>query len=208
MYFYLDTDDYKGKEEDIGPTIFDWTNDLVNKTGLSMSKIALPLKEELDSYYENIDNKQSNVSLVEEVVYKYTETLKVVFIVRKKLNELSGSIKKLVIIDPYFFPYSYSKNYIDTIIDILKPLELNIIHVITSKKNTNYDLKNKIQSRLDNSSIELTYSNDFHDRFWIVNDENGFLMGTSLNGLGKKFSIIQKLDVDDVTAIIHEYKRL
>ena len=42
----------------------------------------------------------------------------------------------------------------------------------------------------------------FHDRFWIANECCGFIAGTSLNGIGKKYSSINIMDKDDVINIV------
>jgi hypothetical protein len=53
-------------------------------------------------------------------------------------------------------------------------------------------------------SIKVKYSNDFHDRFWIANRNKGFCTGTSLNGVGKKISLINEIADEDVKDIIAE----
>ncbi|OOE39103.1 hypothetical protein BZG06_15875, partial [Salinivibrio kushneri] len=50
-------------------------------------------------------------------------------------------------------------------------------------------------------------TNDFHDRFWInpVN-QKGLIVGTSINGIGKKISLVDKLQDQDVEVILNELK--
>lgn len=55
-----------------------------------------------------------------------------------------------------------------------------------------------------NNTIEVRYTDDFHDRFWISNRKKGFYTGTSFNGIGKRISLINLLSEDDVTEIIEE----
>lgn len=53
-----------------------------------------------------------------------------------------------------------------------------------------------------NREIEVEYSDAFHDRFWIANGNKGFISGTSLNGVGKRYSLIEILSEEDVTSIM------
>jgi hypothetical protein len=56
-----------------------------------------------------------------------------------------------------------------------------------------------------NTSVQIRdFSTDeFHDRYWIDPDKNiGIVMGNSLNGLGNKIALIDKLNSDDVAEIV------
>ena len=52
--------------------------------------------------------------------------------------------------------------------------------------------------------IKIKYSYDFHDRFWIADRKKGFYTGTSINGIGKRISLINLLSEEDVEIIIDE----
>lgn len=58
----------------------------------------------------------------------------------------------------------------------------------------------KIASKIG-ISLTSTYSKDCRGRFWILNCKN-FFAGTSLNGIGKKISLINLLPDSDVEEIV------
>ena len=61
-----------------------------------------------------------------------------------------------------------------------------------------------------NTSIKVSqkYTDDFHDRFWIIDDKKGLFIGTSLNGIGKRYSLIDYLQDSDVANITLRYKQI
>ena len=60
--------------------------------------------------------------------------------------------------------------------------------------------------------LSCAHSDDFHDRFWIIDDGQnnckGVLVGTSLNGFAKKIFLIAPLDPTDITDILTEVNKL
>ena len=68
-------------------------------------------------------------------------------------------------------------------------------------------MKAEVASRLGalTPSITLQHSicNRYHDRFWITSTRSeGLVVGTSLNGLGKRYALVDKLAADDVHSIV------
>lgn len=115
---------------------------------------------------------------------------------------------KLIIIDQYIFPTSYDSNYANFFIDILDKYlpKINEITFITPKKH-NETLKttitNLLKARKPTIQINIKKSEDFHDRFWISDPNNkGVFLGTSLNGWGKKYALIDYINTTDVREII------
>ena len=53
----------------------------------------------------------------------------------------------------------------------------------------------------------MNNTKDIHDRFWIYG-ENGFVLGTSLNGIAKKITRIDLLDSNEVKIINEELKEM
>ena len=47
----------------------------------------------------------------------------------------------------------------------------------------------------------IKYTTAFHDRFWIADKTRGVFVGTSLNGIGKRYSIADYLREEDVREI-------
>jgi hypothetical protein len=57
-------------------------------------------------------------------------------------------------------------------------------------------------------SVEHSKSKYFHDRFWIADDLRGIFVGTSLNGLGKKYALVDNIRDSDTNSIVEELRRL
>lgn len=66
-----------------------------------------------------------------------------------------------------------------------------------------------IEGKLTDADIHYVLNNtkDIHDRFWIYG-ENGFVLGTSLNGIAKKITRIDLLDSNEVKIIKEELKEM
>ena len=86
-------------------------------------------------------------------------------------------------------------NYVDkTILDLLSKKNKNVdVHIITNS--------NGILSKLDISKfneqypkLKITYSNDYHDRFIIIDNDIIYHCGASLKDLGKKIFGINKIE--------------
>lgn len=73
--------------------------------------------------------------------------------------------------------------------------------VVTDKAHYDSVFFEEIKKTLD-KDIQLVFTEEFHDRFWIANECNGFTPGTSLNGVGKKYASINFMDKEDVKNII------
>ncbi len=119
--------------------------------------------------------------------------------------------EEIIIIDNYIFPKKLigdSKDeYLHTINQIFNIFvsKINSIVIIT-KNDYNRDLYNEfagILSKLNNKTkITIEVSDRFHDRFWIFDRNKGLFIGTSLNGIGKKYSLIDYISENDVVEII------
>jgi hypothetical protein len=100
-------------------------------------------------------------------------------------------------------------------IQIVTPNELIIFIIfIIPKRNINEELKKIIEERLKRIGIKdiiIVDNNNFHDRFWVFSKNlqtvDGFVMGTSLNGLGCKIAILKTLDKDELSDLEKERKK-
>lgn len=118
----------------------------------------------------------------------------------------------LIIVDPYF----YSKGRIEMceqrlnlFKEMIQPIsnELKTIKIITdeSKGNLEFIEKFELLIREINHSIEIKnyYTIEIHDRFWLNPIKNkGLVIGTSLNGLFKKYCYFDNLNDDDAGELI------
>jgi len=122
--------------------------------------------------------------------------------------------KSLIIIDPYIFPKKFDSDYPAFFCAILsKSLASlrNITFVTSAGHNTKLQQKIFAEIKKHNSKIDLTLKTTsvFHDRFWLSpRNRKGIFMGTSLNGLGKKYTLINYIGDEDAKIILADLKRL
>ena len=50
--------------------------------------------------------------------------------------------------------------------------------------------------------IKIISTKRIHDRFWICNRRTGFYVGSSLNGIGRKLTLINLLKKSEVSTIV------
>lgn len=120
----------------------------------------------------------------------------------------------LTIIDSYLFPDKHDVDYPNLLIDILKKYipKLSKLTIVT-KNRFNKPLQTTIFEEIKNINpriiIDLKLTDLFHDRFWLSNpNSKGIFVGTSLNGLGKKYTLIDYINIDDVKQIFDELKSI
>ena len=116
----------------------------------------------------------------------------------KNIGGINGDI---LIIDPYIFCKNADDDYKELLKKILLNSQYNSLKVVTSQKNYCSSFLKKIKSSVGNN-IRVFFSDKFHDRFWIANENKGFISGTSLNGVGKRYSIITLMEENDVSEIV------
>lgn len=149
----------------------------------------------------------------EEFLPKSQPLTDAVIYIQCYLDDVIKQSTELIIIDPYFYAKSKLPDYASLVHDILSPYlaTLNSISIITSTHSKYIDptTKNGIESKMRsaNSNLVINHktSDNFHDRFWISsNRTKGMLLGTSLNSLGNKHTLVDSLDDADVKDIVAE----
>ena len=119
----------------------------------------------------------------------------------------------LVIVDPYFFAPTKDTGYPALIEQVLHPIlpTLHTLTVITLPNKVDAGLITNVTSALaaqaPNLSVIHKTTQTFHDRFWIDPiSTKGFICGSSLNGLGKRYALIDNLLPPDVADVIAALK--
>ncbi|MEM5547040.1 hypothetical protein [Pseudoalteromonas fuliginea] len=119
-------------------------------------------------------------------------------------------IEKLIIVDPYFYPKKFEVDEVSAkFIRLLAPVFDNLKSLVvvsnSNNKSSQAEYNNKLLEVNPDLVVTNYISNDFHDRFW-VNPENvkGIVVGTSINGIGKKISLVDTLSTADVEQILSE----
>jgi len=197
LFYILNTEDYCGEQFQIGDIMQGFTNALYKATGLSLGTYMGPTTEELSAYF----SLQNMEYVTEEILWKNLSDDEKVSKILDFINRISKEEKnELIIIDPYLFrkPKENEEAIFES---ILKKCTYRKIIAVVDNSNTNKSFVNSISEKLD-GRLEIKYSDEFHDRFWICDRETGFLTGTSLNGLGKKYCSIQEIDTDDVNEVV------
>ncbi|MED4018039.1 hypothetical protein [Sutcliffiella cohnii] len=178
------------------------TSQQLLKYGIELAQINADIDKILKDYYQGYQ------VLNEEFIPKKENKNTIKTILGKHIRGLNHD-GKVLIIDPYLFPNSSENDhkYISFLTEIFKPhTDLSKLLILTNRHEYSEKLKmNFVNSMINNgifksvSDIQITidYKNEIHDRIWLSAKEHGFLCGTSLNGLGKKYSLITEIDKSD-----------
>jgi hypothetical protein len=132
---------------------------------------------------------------------------------RDMLMKLSPS-KSLLIIDSYIFEVTKNKNeYLQMFKDIFSQSidKVSSFGFIT-RPNYNQSLFEECKSLLlslkPNLIIDCKTTDDFHDRFWIVDHNKGLFVGTSLNHIGRRYALVDFIQDDDTKEIVNTLELL
>ena len=116
-----------------------------------------------------------------------------------KIYQIFNSAKRnLIIVD------AYADN---TILDIIKRLNVWVT-IITKFDNllTNQDIK---KYNMQYHNLKVIYNNTFHDRYFIIDDNEVYHCGTSINRIGyKTFSITRISDSEVYDSLLNKIKEL
>ncbi|MBM0512430.1 hypothetical protein [Aeromonas hydrophila] len=176
-------------------------------TRLNTTHLQELLREELIKYgpsslfrhhitCDSILHPGINVDKVETVILGFVRTLK--------------GVKNLMIIDAFF--YSNEENVLNLFKKMILELSdsLQCITFFTQEpkpkdvKKRNPDFMHNILKSI-NPDIRIIdiITDEIHDRFWLDTDnKKGIVMGTSLNGVTKKLTLIDYLQPSDARAVI------
>ncbi|PGE91764.1 hypothetical protein [Bacillus toyonensis] len=127
-----------------------------------------------------------------------------------QLEQFVSGSKKVVIIDPYFYrggnSESEDEQYIQDLIKIVPPQNIDQLHIISNKDHQSVAIKRQVEEKY---GLKLTnsFTFRFHDRVWIADGLKAILVGTSLNGIGRKLSFLLPLPYYDLENLMQELKR-
>ena len=195
----------------------------VNLSNFGMSLIPSPIDSFKDEFVDYIKKYGLNSYLkrsgiVECVVGKNTPLSTITNLISDYVNEIleqTATNQELIIIDPYLFKDNSRCSSVDLQNRIENILRLHAnkiskITCITDSTKYNATIKNAVEANLKSINSALTidvqFSADYHDRFWIANRNKGIVVGTSLNGLGHKMALIDFIDSVDVKDVVDDLK--
>ena len=107
-------------------------------------------------------------------------------------NLFNNATNRIIIIDAYL-DYSVLEMLNDTSIDIT--IYINSSTPITNKEITLFQ---------QNHNLNVIRTNNYHDRFIIIDDEL-YNIGSSIKDIGKKISHISKLDYISIDDLLNRY---
>ena len=131
-------------------------------------------------------------------------------VLKKMIRKLAPK-QDFVIVDRYLLPKQSSNDYLNMLFDIIKPIVRRTQQlVIITASNYDNSIWDKLRERLHtlnpNCHVAHRCSENFHDRFWIADNKRGLFLGTSLNGLGRRYALVDYLAASDVQEIITALK--
>lgn len=191
IYYKLVLENPKIPKEEIGDIIDQISTNLSKEYGFSLHCDCL--------VYQNIDVENLNILNEDVLPMNLSDEDKKKYILTH-LEKIKPQNEILYIMDPYIFPHNTDDNYLQFLAELLQSSKAKKTFVITHK-NYNKDLYGDLTTNIDN--VEILINENCHDRFWIVPKyKTGFVLGTSLNGIGKKLCILKILDAKEVELII------
>ena len=99
------------------------------------------------------------------------------------LDILNTANTKIVIVD----------NYADiNLLDLIKNVKVSVTLITLDSKRLS-DMEIEKYNR-EYRNLKVVRSNDFHDRFIVIDNKEIYLLGTSINSLGEKITAIIKLE--------------
>lgn len=200
---------------------FEEFHNLLDKSGIyknyDVYQVPFPVYEFADEFLEHVSKNGF------ESLFNYTMCMEDITSPSMSINEINKVIdkfvmnlnesKRLLIIDPYFYASSNRVDSVATFTRLIDKIsgELTEITFVTNgrKIDTKVAMHEKLKSMLPDIEINDFSTDEFHDRFWLDPDRLvGIVMGTSLNGLGNKISLIDKLSEQDTCEIVNLVKSM
>lgn len=146
--------------------------------------------------------------ITEEIFYIYNDDERSTYVVdtiKEKIKELClNDNSTLIITDPYFMSCGNSSDSYQALLrNIFNDGKKYKIKLFKPRGNEQIFNEFKNNMNLMNKDAEVICCNNIHDRFWVCpENRKGFVMGTSLNGLGRKFCYISMMNQEDVESVL------
>ncbi|MNJ49762.1 hypothetical protein D3C76_996390 [compost metagenome] len=132
-----------------------------------------------------------NVDEVETVILGFIRTLK--------------GVKNLMIIDAFLYSNEEKVLHLfkKMILELSDSLQSIMFFTSATKKRSPDAMHNILKSINPNIRIIDIITDEIHDRFWLdADNKKGIVMGTSLNGVTKKLTLIDYLQPSDAKAVL------
>jgi hypothetical protein len=164
---------------------------------------------------QGVSSIMSIVHVQESLMAKardYRHKYLIVDMLRDKLTSLTPS-DEVVIVDNYIFPTEGlstpdKKDYLNMFENIFsltveKVKTIKFVTMPDYSKSLFDDFTDLLLLLNPQISISCKTTRDFHDRFWIVDRSKGLFVGTSINGIGKKYALVDVIRNNDIIEIVN-----
>ena len=202
----IDCDSYTNENIDPKTKFFEGLNSMDGVKYKILPLNEINTKSEEDIFERGLTNILT-AEIFHEVLGTPNDNTEEIINVFKKFLDRIINTDHLILVDSYIFSDKNEKNkYSDFVYKIFSDFlkKLQKITFITSKLKYNNETEKVIFENFKNKNtsliLETKFSNLFHDRFWLCG-KKGLFVGSSLNGIGKKYCLIDYIDHDDILDI-------
>lgn len=143
---------------------------------------------------------------LQEAVMPPTPDVPALFSALSRMLDDLAPTDDFIVIDRYLLPRGSDGDYGRMLGDLLEPVarRVKLLTVVTGSKH-DAALRAQLLTRLTRAKpckVQHRTSDRFHDRFWIADRSRGIFTGTSLNGLGRRYALVDVMDPTDVAEIV------
>lgn len=126
----------------------------------------------------------------------------------RELRDFTREAKSLMVIDPYIF--AVEKEQVECFVrELMESARvggqwLKRIHFVHDHRHTRSGIKRCLKQRLKDEGVYMTdkHTTEIHDRVWIADRQRALVIGTSLNGIGKRAAFLLLLPEYDLKALL------
>ena len=159
---------------------------LVNNNSISLANDISVMKNMLFNHEEKISELFDKFDKKEDLKSKLFFNWEIYDAYSLLVDIIGQANKEIIIID----------NYIDKVtLDILSKKKVNTMVLLITDKSKSKIIKTDVDKfNSEYPSLEIKYTNIFHDRFIIIDKKELYHLGASLKDLGKKVFGITKIE--------------
>ena len=157
--------------------------------------------------HDLVKQNSKDIKLLQESFKKFEEKKKIneiyfngqIFDAYSKIQDIfKTAMNELIIID------SYADN---TILDIIKRLKVKVI--IITKTNNLLTIQDIDKYNLQYNNLKVIYNNNYHDRYFILDNKEIYHCGASINRIGYKTSSINIIsDIEVCNLLINKINEI
>ncbi len=148
--------------------------------------------------------------VTEAVLPKTTDVPPLFAALGRMVSQLAPT-RSFAVVDRFLLPEKRLDDCLDALGTVLDPI-ISRIERLVLVTGTKYctELLHALESRVRgiSASCRLVHhtSEVFHDRFWIADEERALVVGTSPNGIGLRYALVDYMQAADVQEIVAALK--